>query len=142
MTGPYLKSSFPLGLSAQSALHRFVGLGGAGCGAAGCALRRTQPQLAAGAGRFRMPRHSADSVAGFPSLLGNNEHRLPGAPAWLTVAWPDKAFVDGIHMEASYVARFTERFRICKNAAQAQTGPFMPCDLRWASVSGSGEAHR
>ena len=32
----------------------------------------------------------------------------------LTVFWPDKAFLDGFHMDASYVPLFTQRFKACQ----------------------------
>jgi hypothetical protein len=59
----------------------------------------------------------------------------------LVVAWPDRAFVDGGHMDSAFVAMFTERFNACLAAIQRQTGAVMQCDLSWkTAVANAGGA--
>jgi hypothetical protein len=54
----------------------------------------------------------------------------------LMVTWPDEAFLDGVHMEASYANRFSGRVKACQDAALKSAGPVLTCDLSWQSVSG------
>jgi hypothetical protein len=87
-------------------------------------------------------RTSAASVRQFEAyLLGFARHH-PNfhVVTPLTVAWPDEAFVDGIHIEASYASRFTERLKACQAAVRGQAGAIFTCDFSWKSASGTVRA--
>ena len=53
----------------------------------------------------------------------------------LFVVWPDQAFLDGVHLEQGFVARFTALFNACQQAALAQHNAVVPCDLSWEHAS-------
>jgi hypothetical protein len=57
----------------------------------------------------------------------------------LMVVWPDEAFVDGVHLEASFVARFTELFRACQKKVRQMSGASITCDLNLSdATNGAG----
>jgi hypothetical protein len=82
-------------------------------------------------------RASKAGMEEFEKYLSDFARRYPNfhVVTPLMVVWPDGAFI-GIHMEASYAHRFTERFKACQDAAWRASGAVISCDLSWQSISG------
>jgi hypothetical protein len=89
--------------------------------------------------RDSMPNGSAERFVAYLHAFADRDPNFQIVdPA--VVAWPDRLYVDGIHLDAEGAALFSRVFNACEARLVKQDGTAIDCDLSWqAARTAQGE---